>query len=81
MAYQGFARGLNPSKISEIHHAFLGDLFARCNNLMHITPEKVSKEPNIMEQSNLTGLNQSQKSFIQSFNGYELLQKTIHNAS
>lgn len=76
MAYQGFARGLNPSKISEIHHAFLGDFLPDATILLHITPEKGLERAKHNGTKQLDRIESESKDFHNKvFNGYETLAK------
>lgn len=40
MAYQGFARGIDPRKIREIHEQFLPGFLPQCTVLLQIAPEQ-----------------------------------------
>lgn len=77
MAYQGYARGLDPQKISEIHHTFLGDFLPDATILLQITPEKGLERAKHNGTKQLDRIESESKDFHNKvFNGYENLAKS-----
>ena len=71
MAYQGYARGLDPKDIYEIHKSFLGDFLPDATILLQIEPETGLQRANHNGKKQLDRIELESKSFHEKvYNGY-----------
>lgn len=74
MAYQGYARGLDPKSIYEIHKSFLGNFLPDATILLQIEPETGLKRANHNGEKQLDRIELEGKIFHEKvYNGYNEL--------